>query len=97
MVSHLAVEHSLTRRAGQGNFKVRKKITVPPNGPRPKALAVLAEFRDERVLHTECGGQMSHERVEEPLPSLGLDALDDGAEGDVFRKRRLFVHLVPLV
>src|SRR5262249_536689 len=69
----------------------------PPGRARAEALTILAKLGHERVLYPKRSGEMAHERGEELISSLGFDTLDNGTEGSAFRKRRLFLHLIPLV
>ena len=95
MVRRLAVEHGLTGGAGYRDFKVGKKVAVPPDGVRAETLTILAELGHKRILHPERSREMSHERGEKLVSSLSFDPFDNSAQGGIFHKWLLFIRRIP--
>ena len=86
MMRHLAVQHRLARRAGDGELEVVEQPAAPPEGKRPEPLPILGQLRDEGVLHAERHRQVLDEGREEPLAGRGLHAFDDRPERRVLRE-----------
>jgi len=84
-VRHLSVQHALAGGAGQRDVDVGQEGAAAPERPRPEALAVVRQLRDEGVLRPQGGGEVLHERGEELVARLGFDAFDDRPECRVLR------------
>ena len=92
VVRHLAAQHGLAGRAGHREFEVVEPAAAPPHRERAEMRPVGRQFGHEGVLDGERRGEMAHERGEEALAGLRLDALHDGAERRIFSKRLRGIH-----
>src|SRR5439155_22530392 len=95
MVGSLSVEHSLAGGAGQRDLEIGRERAARPERERSEARPVRGKLGHERIGYIERHGQVLHEQGEEPVSSVGDNALHNRAQSCIFRKRVRFDHTPP--